>query len=382
MSTCRMAEHGAVGADCAAAAPGRNPSVDALKAVACLAIVVHHLALYGPMADVIQPHAPQFFRWAIDYGRMSVQVFLVVAGYLALPALAANGAVRFTSPGALILKRYRRLAPPYLAALLVSVLIAMALRPWFIHDSMPAAPTWSQALAHVLLLQDALGHEALSAGVWYVAIDLQLFALAALVFSISGRRAALAATLIALLAAASLFVFNRIAWFDFTALYFFGSYALGLAAASVAHAFQQGRAGRAWLLFAAMALLAAAALTFDFRGRIALAAAVAVLLVLLAVRPVGARGQAALRQSWLVWLGRISYSVFLVHFQVCLAVNAVVSRFWPTDVATNAAGLLVAVGLSVAAGGCLYRWVESPDARWRRAAATVRTARMPQIRIF
>lgn len=35
-----------------------------------------------------------------------------------------------------------------------------------------------QLLAHALLLQDLLDYEALSTGVWYVAIDLQLFALA------------------------------------------------------------------------------------------------------------------------------------------------------------------------------------------------------------
>ena len=30
----------------------RLPAIDALKAIACVLIVLHHLAFYGPMADI------------------------------------------------------------------------------------------------------------------------------------------------------------------------------------------------------------------------------------------------------------------------------------------------------------------------------------------
>ena len=55
------------------------------------------------------------------------------------------------------------------------------------HDSIPDAPDILQLLAHALLLQDLLDQEALSAGVWYVAIDFQLFALAVTLLWLSGR---------------------------------------------------------------------------------------------------------------------------------------------------------------------------------------------------
>lgn len=60
----------------------------------------------------------------------------------------------------------------------------------------------------------------------------------------------------------------------------------------------------------------------------------------------------------LVRLGQMSYSVFLIHFAVCLLVNAVVSSLWPTSPGANALGMVAAFALSLVAGQWLYRRVE------------------------
>lgn len=339
----------------------RLHGIDALKGIACALIVWHHLAFYGPMSDVVHTVVPGLTGWLYDYGRMAVQVFLVVSGFLAASSLAPEGWAAFTQPGRLMLRRYYRLVPPYLVALAVCVLVAALVRPWFAHPSVPAAPTWLQVVAHVLLLQDVLGQEALSAGVWYVAIDFQLFVSSVLVFA--GARALrqrwpqvparLGVGLMLTLGVASLFFFNRHAGLDVTALYFLGSYTLGMLAFWASRA--AGQAQRAqWLL--AMALIGGAALLLDFRGRIALALLVALGLVWLQTSAVARQWR---EPRWLVKLGQISYSVFLIHFPVCLLVNAVVSFFWPTQLTANALGLLVAFLLSLLAGALLYRGVES-----------------------
>ena len=36
----------------------RNHTLDHIKAIACLTIVCHHLAFYGPMTDVLRPVLP------------------------------------------------------------------------------------------------------------------------------------------------------------------------------------------------------------------------------------------------------------------------------------------------------------------------------------
>ena len=73
----------------------RAPWIDTLKGAACIAIVWHHLAFYGPMSDVALPLAPNLIAWLYDHARLAVQVFLVLGGYLAASSLAPQGWVRF-----------------------------------------------------------------------------------------------------------------------------------------------------------------------------------------------------------------------------------------------------------------------------------------------
>lgn len=342
----------------------RLPGIDALKGLACVMIIWHHLAFYGPMSDVVYPLVPGLTDWLYDYGRMAVQVFLVVGGFLAAGSLAPQGVATFGPPGRLILRRYCRLVRPYLVALAVSVLVAALVRPWFEHPSVPAAPTLAQLIAHGLLLQDVLGQEALSAGVWYVAIDLQLFAMSVLVFGMArrlqrrwpGTPVRIGVWLVLLFAASSLLFFNRQAGLDMTGLYFFGAYALGMLAHWASAASHKAKGGR-WLL--AIALLGSVALALDFRGRLVVALAVAFGLVWLQQSLSTSRPKRWLQPHWLTQLGKASYSIFLIHFPVCLLVNAVVSHFWPTQVFANVLGLLAAFLLSLLAGRVLYRGVES-----------------------
>ena len=151
--------------------------IDGLKVVAIQFILFHHLAAYGPLSADVQQVAPDLISWLYDYGRMAVQVFLVAGGYLAARALSPSGAP-FAAPLLVtICNRYLRLALPYIVSLLLAVLVATLARLWMDdEDFVAAAPSLAQGLAHVFLLQGILGYESLNAGVWYVAIDLQLFA--------------------------------------------------------------------------------------------------------------------------------------------------------------------------------------------------------------
>lgn len=58
------------------------------------------------------------------------------------------------------------------------------------------------------------------------------------------------------------------------------------------------------------------------------------------------------------WLSKVSYSVFLIHFGVSLAVSSGVSALWPESLWANALGMLTSLMLSLLCGGLLYRLVE------------------------
>jgi len=374
--------------------PSRSTLIDSVKGIACATIVAHHLAFYGPMSDVAQPLMPALIAWLYEYGRMAVQVFLVLGGYLAAARFcAADGAPsRAAVPD--IGRRFVRLAVPYAVALVLAVLAAAAVRPWLDHPSVPGDPSLPQLLANALMLQDVVGEEALSAGVWYVAIDFQLFALSALLLAAARRGArtpflpawageqALARAAVAAAAALSLWVFNRHPGLDAWAVYFFGAYGLGMMARWAVDAPRGSAGAAAWTLL--IGLWGAVALALEFRTRIAVAWGSALWLVAVLCwqarhggAPAGRGGDGAPERRppsrWSAWrgwpagLGRMSYSVFLVHFPVCLLVNAVVSCLWPASPAMNALGMAAAMALSLAAGRLLYERVERRVPSWALA---------------
>lgn len=329
------------------------PLIDALKGVAAQIILLHHLVSYGPLSKAANAMAPVTAGFLFDYGRMVVQVFLVIGGYLAARALLGSSALSTIPPGRLIWRRYVRLVIPFAAAMVIAILGAAMARLWLADDAIPAAPTFTQVLAHVLLLHGVVDVPALSAGVWYVAIDLQLYALLTLLLWVGmrfGERAAVA--LVAATAMAALFHFNRNAELDAWAIYFFASYGMG---ALVWWGCARGNALR-WLpLLAGITVLA---LALDFRLRIALALFVALLLALVTLRPQLRIPDSAL----LAWLGRTSYSVFLVHFPVCLVANAFYARFTDGGNGAALAAMIAAWGGSLLLGTVFHRYVEAR--RW------------------
>lgn len=337
--------------------PSRNALIDSVKGLACATIVAHHLAFYGPMSDSAHDLIPSVVDVLSEYGRMAVQVFLVLGGYLAAASLAPDGVLREGPAAQHIGRRFVRLIVPYAVALLVAVLAAALVRPFLEHPSVPGEPELHQLLANALLLQDIVGEEALSAGVWYVAIDFQLFACAVLLLAAlrhaPARVQRWAPGMVAAGGALSLLVFNRMPDQDMWAWYFWGSYSLGMSA------FWAARAPRAWAWGLGMAAVGLLALWLEFRARIAVALVAALLLMAVKRHGVAWRGA-----DWLPRLGQMSYSVFLVHFSVCLLVNAVVNHLWPDAPWPNLLGMVLAFGLSIAAGRLLYLRVERHVPSW------------------
>ena len=347
----------------------RSLVIDLLKIVAAQAIVMHHLSVYGPMADTFYEAWPTASDAFFNYSRLAVQVFLVMGGFLAAQA------IRFDAPapslkqvGQLVWRRYVRLIPPYLVALLLISVLVWLCRGHIDGDWLVATPTWRSVVAHALTLQSLLGLPSLSAGVWYVAMDFQLYVL--LVFLVSAtrtpRRLALA---VAALCAGSMLYVNRHAQWDNWSLYFFGSYGLGVLAAWSRRTPHHAR------LFAVMVGLALLALWIAPRIRLEVALVTAVVLSLSTHwrTPTNELGQ------WLSRLADSSYGTFLTHYGVIV----VVSAMWNI---TDRMGLgwawalsVTAWWLSVGTGMAFHHWVEQPLSRcisalWQRARATSHSA--------
>ena len=335
----------------------RMPFIDALKAVCCLLIVAHHLAIYGPMSDIAYPLISALIDWLREYGRIAVQIFFVTAGFLFAAKLAPQRLSLVTAPIKLIRQRYIRLIMPYLAALTLAIGCAALARIWMHHESIPDVPNLFQLLAHILLLQDLLNQDVLSAGIWYVAIDFQLYVFTVFLLWISNQIQnrypgvqMLSLISVLSLTATSLFFFNRDTYWDETALYFFGSYGLGILIywASIS----QYR----FFWYIVLITLVSAALTVDFRSRILVAGSV--MLILGLAQRYGFL-KSKLVPGYFAYLGRASYSIFLVHFPISLVINAAFFHFLPHQPIIHLFGLLLAICASIGGGILLFKWLEA-----------------------
>jgi peptidoglycan/LPS O-acetylase OafA/YrhL len=94
----------------------RHIHIDLAKILAAHFIVLHHFTAYGPLAESWDMATVALTSWLFDYGRMAVQVFLVIGGYLAAMALAPKGELKAEAPWRPIAQRYLRLAPSYAVA--------------------------------------------------------------------------------------------------------------------------------------------------------------------------------------------------------------------------------------------------------------------------
>ena len=184
------------------------------------------------------------------------------------------------------------------AVALLAVLAASALLPpgrW--PDWVTPWPSAVAFAAQLLLLQDVLGIDSLSAGAWYVSIDLQSYALLAIGATLAHRRPDLPLWrsalpwAVAALTLASLWVFNRNAALDAWALYFFGAYGLGALAAWAP------RSRALAVLFAGVCIAQLAAAALEPRPRVVLACLTAIVLATLASRQHAQRGWARVPAS-------------------------------------------------------------------------------------
>lgn len=342
---------------------GRLLAPDIVKGTAAQIITWHHFSVFGPMSDAAWPAAPFLFQWLADYGRLSVQCFLVVSGFMAAAALLPGGSKPWSPPLLAhvlnsVFGRYIRLAKVYFIGL-AAALVCAAISRGLIQDlSVPAAPDLFGLVAHLFFAQDLLGVPALTAGAWYVAIDLQLYAMLALMCASAGLvtcgssfAKVVAMVMVATLATCSLMEFNLYSELDIWGIYFFGSYGLGIAAYWVSRC--EGWYKVVWTLV--MMLLCGVALLVQWRSRIAVSAMTGLLLI------VGGTYR-SLSCDWLArfafYLSRISFPLFVLHYPLLMLVGALVASTWEDNALANGLGLVAAWAVSMAAATLASNWLE------------------------
>lgn len=325
--------------------------LDGIRGLAALFVVVHHCYVLS-CPGYPRMTGPWWAGWMI-YGHLAVVVFILLSGFSLAVAPAARG-WRLGPLRRYAHRRAWRILSAYWPALGFS--FAMA---WLFVPQPGEAPLAARsAVVYGLLLQDVTGAPSPNGAFWSIAIEAQLYVVLPLLFLLV-RRAGLLAML--LVVSAPVLVVGTFApsvpaldlFTRFTPQLAFG-FAMGVWAAGLAA--EQGRSAIAWGWLALAAAVPPVVMIYlqgsvwavehYFWVDLAVAPAVALLLTALArgrARPAGA----VLDVAPLRRLGAFSYSLYLVHAPVVVAVAelVVIPR---VGTGTGALLLMLAIALPLA----------------------------------
>jgi peptidoglycan/LPS O-acetylase OafA/YrhL len=293
--------------------PARHPRLDALDAFRGLAafwVVLHHVILRYPYFLLGQPmpETPVFLGFSLaDAGTVPVLWFFLISGFVITWTID-----RTRTPMDFVVSRFSRLYPAYWASIAVTVGLA-ALAP------LPGIGfTPRQVLVNLTMLQDFVGVVSVDGAFWSLAVELVFYVLALSVF--------------------------RLGLWRFVHVLALAWAMLGLMAAVL---------GR-WDIHAPWPVTAA--LCFVAIGLIAWAAH---------------GGMRWLAAAPLLWLGAISYSLYLSHEMVSFTViHALDAAGLP-----HAASIIASIVVALLLASAISYGIERPALRRIRAAWRARGIR-------
>jgi len=305
--------------------------LDGLRALAALFVVLHHAylqtwptLLYSD--DVPSKRVALWLGWLI-YGHFGVTFFITLSGFCLMMPVLRSGSLRGGARGFAI-GRIKRILPPYYAALILSIVIALAFLQVHTHtmydQSLPV--TARGVLGHIFLLQNLQSTAyQINGPLWSVATESQIYVLFPLLVWIWMRKGiAPVLALTAVLAAA----FYLLVYFNFISMInpeFVFIFAIGMFAAVRAFretAPDQAKA-RDWkfkvlVVIAGLMILRTLWLIPGnlYSGPILniLIGIASAFLLIAATRNQKSIIRRVANFSPIVWVGGFSYSLYLLHF--------------------------------------------------------------------
>jgi peptidoglycan/LPS O-acetylase OafA/YrhL len=352
---------------------GRLETLDAIRGLAALVVVINH-------AYYIVPEAWQATLWFLNMtplrilalGKPAVVVFFVLSGFVLALSLIRGRAP--TYPDFVIRRIFRIYVPFAVSILLAAALVALidprpipGLNPFFNNQVWSDELTSGYVAAHLAMLNSPQDIT-LNNPMWSLVIEMRLslifpFLLAA---ALMHRHAAI--LLAAILSAAAVVIFLQAKWqgFPYTngtlsegfllTLYFAHSFAFGILLAIYRSewfgAVRRLRAfARAALWLVAIATLSQNVDVFNSVGAV----------LIISLTQTSARAHEILARPLLAWLGRVSFSLYLVHLIVIAAFVHLLYGRLPL-----LAILALAIGAAFLAAQLFHIAIERPSQRLGR----------------
>ncbi|MER9579467.1 acyltransferase [Mesorhizobium sp. M0189] len=315
----------------------RNEVIDGFRGIAILSVMTYHFLLRWKIGTGLEMDVP---GW-VSLGKFGVEVFFVISGLvITMTVLRSANAFEFG---------VRRLARLYPAFIVASTLIFI-----LIQCAGPIGPTISIAdyAANFSMMGRELGFEYVDGVFWSLAVEVKFYALVFLCFLVLGQRFWAGLLAISILAWLVSLVSFRVGTYVLIAPYL----PLFLAGMAVWLGRFEDRVRDAWIVAAVafpLYLLNARFFETDHAPQLAVHLYIilvsATMILLLIFAP-------TLRMAPLAWVGRISYSLYLIH----QAFGITIIRTLKAAGANDFAALGTAVVVCVVLAWFSYRFVEGP----------------------
>jgi peptidoglycan/LPS O-acetylase OafA/YrhL len=355
-----------------------QPELDGLRFYAFLGVFVYHTLPERP-AFYRDLHLPLPSLWAAvaRSGASGVDLFFALSAFLITALLLRER--RQTGGISLRLfyiRRILRIWPLYFLVLAVAVVLA--------HTVPGQSLPWYYVVGYLLFVGNwinvAFGHPLSVCGpLWTVSIEEQFYLVWPLMMKILQRRGMIIAAVVAFLLATLsqigvVLTGLRTGYIYYGSTSRSGSLALGILLALFADRLPGLTRGMRLLLLAAglAGWIASSGWLIDQPGPLDMRAVLGRLVasvgaVAILYAGLGSRSR-LVTSDWVVWLGKISYGLYMLHFVGLLFMIDLLHPRWGwTLLATKAVGLALTVLLASAS----YRWVESPFLRLKDRFATV-----------
>jgi len=345
----------------------RYVALDSLRGLAALCVVLFHIGNFGAIANL-----PPF-----RHGWLMVDFFFVLSGFVIAASYGERLAHGFSRAGFMLL-RLGRVVPLHLAVVAVMAVAEFLLfRPWL-----------NERHEIVLLVQGGLLLDGLSTGAgnfyapvsWSISVEIMLYYAAAVLLPLGRKGLAVAAVTIALSIAALATGWNH---FGFGVLLQRGvlGFALGMTCYALHHRIRIEL--HAWMLtILEMAVVGAVIWRLQDpvpSGVSMLSADPLFALVVFVFAKDGGAVSRLLQTRVPKALGRLSYSIYMIHVPVLMALDGLLpviaarlvpsaspralfgpGTFWGTVFTLSEVATVVGLSLLT------FRWMEEPARKWSR----------------
>lgn len=324
----------------------RLTALDSLRGIAALGVVLFH---YLPYYDKLYGHSfstPSF----LEFGRYGVHLFFILSGFVIFMTLERTpGAGRFG------LARAFRLLPALWAGIVMTWLAVQALGP---DDRVVSLGT---ALLNTTLLHEYLGHAHVDGAYWSLVIEATFYVWIALLFYGLGSWHRMRPALWVW----TLTSYGAVLWWQaipdglefLVKELLFTRYApLFISGMLIYRWHHHGRPGLADLALLALSM-GHCLIAYKAPFNLFVAGCYAVFILAAAGR------LNFLARPILLWLGSVSYSLYLVHQNIGYGIiGAVYHAGLPGQL-----GVLIALAVAIGLAAALHYGIEKPALRWFRA---------------